>query len=263
MDFGIAGKVALVAGSSRGIGRAVAESLAAEGVNLGLCARSEGPLRAAAREIAERFGVKTVAVPCDLSTPKGAALFISKARSSLGEATILVTNAGGPPPGNFESMNEADWLGAFNLTLMSTVRLAREALPAMRRARWGRIVNIASISVKQPVDGLLLSNALRGAVVGMAKTLSREAGGDGILVNNVCPGYTFTDRLRALAEGKARESGRQASEVLKEWAERTPLGRIGEPTEIAALAAFLCSQKASYITGTTTCVDGGHTAGIL
>ena len=175
MDLGIRGRTALVAGSGAGIGRAVAESLAAEGAHVGLCARTKETIGRAAAEIAAKHGVKTFGLACDLAEPTAPATFVNLARQALGPATILVTNAGGPPAGTFETLDDAAWERAYRITLMSAVRLIREALPAMREARWGRIVNIASISVRQPIDGLLLSNSLRAAVAGMAKTLSRAS----------------------------------------------------------------------------------------
>ncbi len=262
MNLGIRGRTALVAASSTGIGRAIAEGLAAEGARVGLCSRTEAPVRRAAAEIAERHGVETCAVVCDLSGREGPRRFVGEASSRLGAPAILVTNAGGPPPGLFEEVGDDAWRAAFDLTLMSAVRLIREALPGMRAQRWGRIVNIASISVRQPIEGLILSNALRSAVMGLAKTLSREVGPDGILVNNVCPGYTSTDRLSDLAQRRAAARRISAEAIFEEWRASTPVRRIGTPAEVASLAVFLCSEAASYVTGQTVCADGGLVAGI-
>jgi len=252
----------MVAGSSSGIGRAVAEALAAEGVNVALCSRGKEAVESAAGDIAGSHGVRTFAIACDLSASEGPERFVAESRQALGPASILVTNAGGPAAGVFAALDDGAWEQAFHLTLMSTVRLIRKALPDMRQDRWGRVVNIASISVRQPIDGLMLSNSLRSAVVGLAKTLSREVGPDGILVNTVCPGYTRTDRLMDLAEREAKSTGTQARAVMEAWREQTPVRRIGAPAEVAALVAFLCSEKASYITGTTICVDGGRVMGL-
>jgi len=262
MDLGIRGKTALVGGSGSGIGLAIAEGLAAEGANVALSARHAERVQAAARLIAKRHGVKTCAVVCDLSEKEGASSFVADARRNLGPISILVTNAGGPPAGLFAGLDDAAWERAFHLTLMSAVRVIREALPDMTKAKWGRVVNIASISIRQPIDGLLLSNSLRSAVAGMAKTLSREVGPDGVLVNTVCPGYTQTDRLMDLAKREATAKGVPIEAIVSDWKETTPVRRIGTPEEVAALAVFLCSGPASYITGTTICVDGGRVAGL-
>lgn len=262
MDLGITGRTALVAASGTGIGRAIARGLAAEGARVALCARTAAVVEQTAGEIQREHAVDTCAVACDLSRPGGPEEFVARASERLGPPTILVANAGGPPAGGFQGLDDGDWEGAFQLTLMSAVRLARAALPSMRREKWGRILNIASVSVRQPIDGLLLSNSLRAAVVGLAKTLSREVGPAGILVNNLCPGYTFTDRLEELAERRARDAGTAPEAVYEGWKAQTPLGRIGTPEEVASLAVFLCSQAASYITGQTICVDGGLVAGL-
>jgi 3-oxoacyl-[acyl-carrier protein] reductase len=251
-----------VGGSGSGIGLAVAEELASEGVNVALCARDGVRVRAAADGIAKRFAVRTAAVACDLSKSEGVSGFAAVARTSLGPISILVANAGGPAAGTFASLDDAAWERAFHLTLMSCVRLVREALPDMMEAGWGRIVNIASVSIRQPIDGLLLSNALRSAVAGMAKTISREVGPHGVLVNTACPGYTRTDRLMEIAGREADTRGVPLDAILEGWREGTPLRRFGTPAEIAAMAVFLCSERASYITGTTICVDGGRVAGL-
>jgi 3-oxoacyl-[acyl-carrier protein] reductase len=262
MDLGIRGRVALVAGSASGIGRACAEALAAEGAGVALCARTASAVEEAASEVGGRFGVPACGIACDLSDPDGPARFVAEARARLGPASILVTNAGGPPAGTFDALDDAAWERAFHLTLMSAVRLIRRAVPDMKAARWGRIVNVASISVRQPIDGLLLSNSLRQAVVGLAKTLSKELGPHGILVNTVCPGYTQTGRLRELAAREAASRGVPEEAILEGWRASTPVGRIGTPAEVGSLVAFLASGAASYVTGTTICVDGGRVAGL-
>lgn len=262
MDLGIAGRTALVAASGTGIGRAIARGLASEGASVALCARTREVVEETGAAIEREFRVATCTVACDLSRPGGPEEFVARASERLGPPAILVTNAGGPPAGLFEGLDDGAWEAAFHLTLMSAVRLVRAALPAMRQVGWGRIVNIASVSVRQPIEGLLLSNSLRAAVVGLAKTLSREVGPAGILVNNVCPGYTSTDRLEELADRRARDAGTSPGAVYEGWKAQTPVRRIGTPEEVASLAVFLCSQAASYITGQTICVDGGLVAGL-
>lgn len=256
MDFGIRGRAAFVAASSKGLGRAVAEALAAEGCSLCLCARGTEALQKTRAEIAARHGVPVVAVPADLATLEGVTLAAETALAQLGRVDILVTNAGGPPAGTHDQLGPEQWRAAYELTLRSVVELTREVLPGMKERRWGRIVNVTSITVKQPVENLLLSNSLRAAVTGYARTLASEVAPYGITVNNVLPGYTRTQRLIDLAEA-ARARGADPAEVNRRWIDQIPMGRLGEPEEFAAMVAFLASERASFVTAQSIAVDGG------
>jgi 3-oxoacyl-[acyl-carrier protein] reductase len=263
MDLGLRGKVALVGGASRGIGRAVALGLAQEGCRVAICARGRGQLEATADEIGSSTGQQVIPIVCDMSRLDDIRSFVASAAEALGRIDIVVNNAGGPPPGPFDTHDEAAWQQALSQNFLSVVRTVREALPYLKAAGGGRIINITSVAVKEPIPGLVLSNAARLGVVGLAKTLSRELGADGITVNNVCPGLTMTDRMRELYGGRAEESGRTLEELLEDEAKRIPLGRIGRPEDIAALTVFLASDAAGHITGTTIQVDGGSTAAAL
>lgn len=263
MNLGLEGRAAAVAASSKGLGRATARALAQEGCAVALCGRDEARIREAAESIARETGARTLPVVADVGLAADCARFVDSAAQAFGRLDVLVTNSGGPRPGLFEAISDTDWDVAYRVTLASVVSLVRAAAPHMRRNGWGRIVNITSLSAKQPVDGLLLSNALRPAVIGLAKTLAGELAKDGILVNNVCPGYTRTDRLGALAAARAQASGVTTEQFLTSLAQATPLGRIAEPEEFAAVVAFLCSAKASYVTGTTLAIDGGAARGLL
>jgi 3-oxoacyl-[acyl-carrier protein] reductase len=228
-----------------------------------ICGRDEGRIREAAEAIARETGARMLPVVADVGSAADCARFVAAAAAAFGRLDILVTNTGGPKPGGSESLSEADWDAAYRVTLGNVASLVRAALPHMRRNRWGRILNVTSLSAKQPIEGLALSNAFRPAVIGFAKTLASELGRDGILVNNVCPGYTRTDRLDELAQVRAQAAGTTPEQILAGLAQGVPLGRIAEPEEFAAVAAFLCSERASYVTGATIAIDGGATRGLL
>lgn len=263
MDLGLKGKVALVAASSRGLGRAVAEEMAAEGASLVLCARSEAPLRDAADAIRAAHDVDVTPVAADLTSPDGVAAVTGAALEAHGRIDILVTNTGGPPPGPFETHGPDAWELAVRQNLFSVTNLVRAILPGMRQRGWGRVINVTSIAVKQPVDDLILSNSVRAAVTGFARTLANEVAQAGITVNNVMPGYTRTERLVELASRVAEKKGLPQESAYDAWNSEIPMGRIGEPREFAALVAFLASDRASYITGQSIAVDGGWIRSLL
>jgi len=263
MDLGLAGKAALVGGASRGIGKAVAMALAREGCRVGIGARGREGLEAAAAEIAGATGSEVLPVVCDMSRYDDIRRFVAETVSRFGGLDIVVNNAGGPPLGPFEAHSEEAWQAAVDQNFLSVVRTVREALPHLRKRGGGRIINITSVAVKQPIDGLILSNAARLGVVGLAKTLSRELGPDQILVNNVCPGLTLTDRLREVLQNRATTQGRSLEEVMEDENRSIPVGRLGKPEDIAALVVFLASEPARHITGTTVQVDGGSTTAVM
>lgn len=263
MNLGLKGKVALVAASSRGLGRAVAEELAAEGVDLVLCARGAPALEQTAQAIRAASGVRVVAVAADLSQPDDVARVASAAMREFGRIDILVTNGGGPPAGPFESHSAEAWHAAVRQTLDSVVELTRVVLPGMKERRWGRIINVTSIAVKQPVDNLILSNSVRAAVTGFARTLANEVASFGVTVNNVMPGYTRTDRVTELADKNAKLKGTSAAAEVGIWEKQIPMARLGEPREFGAMVAFLASERASYTTGASIPVDGGWIRSLL
>jgi 3-oxoacyl-[acyl-carrier protein] reductase len=263
MDLGLKGKVALIAAASRGLGRAVADELAAEGSSLVLCARNAETLNETGEAIARASAAEVVTVAADVSVAADVARVVNAARDKFGRVDILVTNAGGPPAGRFESLGQEQWEAATRLTLFSAIELTRQVLPGMKERRWGRILNITSIAVKQPVENLILSNSLRAAVTGFARTLANEVAADGITVNNILPGYTRTERVEELAGMMAEKEGISPSEFKARWEREIPMQRLGEPREFAALAAFLVSERASYITGTSIQVDGGWIRSLL
>ena len=257
MDLGLKGKIAFVAAASKGLGRAVAEELAAEGASLILCARNAETLNRVSEQIAKKSGVAVLPVVADVSNTQDVEKAVQAGIEKFGRIDILVTNAGGPPAGQFESLSREMWEAATRLTLNSVLELTRAVLTGMKQRRWGRILNVTSICVKQPVDNLILSNTLRAAVTGFARTLANEVATDGITVNNILPGYTRTERVEELAKAVAEKEGISTSEANARWENEIPMKRLGEPREFAALAAFLVSERASYITGTSIPVDGG------
>jgi 3-oxoacyl-[acyl-carrier protein] reductase len=228
-----------------------------------MCARTVGPLEQAGRDIFKETGAEVVAVPTDLSEPDDVERLVETAKADFGRIDILVTNTGGPPPGPFESHSPEVWSDAVRQNLYSVLGLTRAVLPEMKEAGWGRIVNITSIAVKQPVDGLILSNSVRAAVTGFAKTLSNEVAPFGVTVNNVMPGYTRTERLEQLAADIAERTGMRIEKAIAEWETQIPMQRIGSPQEFAGIVAFLASERASYITGVSIPVDGGSIRALL
>ena len=263
MDLGLGSRIALVAAASRGLGRAIADALAGEGASLVICARGSEALEETRAAIVERTSTDVEAVVADLATREGIAHAWQRASERFGRVDVLVTNAGGPPSGPFESHDWETWQRAVELTLRSAVELARLVLPGMKQQRWGRIINVTSIAVKQPVDGLMLSNSLRAAVTGFARTLANEVARDGITVNSILPGYTRTERVEQLNAATAAREGIAPADVARRIESQIPMRRLGEPHEFAALAAFLASERASYITGQSIAVDGGWIRSLL
>lgn len=254
--------MAIVAASSQGIGRATAEALAAEGCRLAMCARNPGTLKAAADKIRAQYGVDVHSQALDVTDAEAVRRFVSDVDSHFGGVDICVTNAGGPPAKGFLATTTEEWHKAVDQNFISTVYFAREVIPHMQKKRWGRIITITSITTKQPVHDLVLSNAVRAAVVGLVKSLANEFGKDGILVNNVGPGYTATDRLKELARSRSVASGKSEKEIFDSWAVEAPLKRLGEPREVADTIVWLASERASYVTGQTILVDGGIYKGL-
>jgi 3-oxoacyl-[acyl-carrier protein] reductase len=262
METGLRGRVAIVAASSQGIGLAAAQALAAEGCLLAMCARDPATLQAAAEGIRTQYKSDVVFEPLDVTDPGAVHRFVGTVAGKFGSIDICVTNAGGPPAKGFLAASVDEWRQAIDANFLSAVYFAREVIPHMQRKRWGRIITITSLTTKQPIADLVLSNAVRAAVVGLVKSLANEFGKDGILVNNVAPGYTATERLKELAQNRAAALGKSEKEIFESWAADTPLKRIAEPREVADAIVWLASERASYITGQTLLVDGGTYKGL-
>jgi 3-oxoacyl-[acyl-carrier protein] reductase len=259
VDLGLNGKVALVAAASKGLGRAVAEGFAREGANVAICGREEASITAVAKEISAATGAKVLPVAADVTNPADITRFVETTVSEFGRLDSLICNAGGPPPGGFADLDDAAWDKAYQITMMSAVRLIRAALPALRESGTGRIISMASSSVKQPIPGLLLSNTFRLGLHGMIKTISDEFASDGILVNTVGPGRFDTDRVRSLDAGRAAKAGISVEEQRTRTQKEIALGRYGQAEEFARYVVFLGSPANTYVTGQSLLADGGLT----
>jgi 3-oxoacyl-[acyl-carrier protein] reductase len=263
MDLGLKGKVAFVAGGSQGLGKAVAMELCREGARVAICALDDPELPKAVEEVRQATGEEIIGFPADLSSAEQARGFIRKGIEYFGTVDILVNNAGGPPDRTFLEVDDDQWNLGIRLNLLSTIIMSREVVPTLMEKRWGRIINMTSISVKQPIDGLILSNTVRSGVIGFAKTLSNELAPYNVTVNNVCPGYTMTERVRKLAIDVAEKRGSTPEAIIKGWESLIPMGRLGTPEDFAALVTFLASERSGYITGASIQIDGGYYKGIM
>jgi len=262
MDLGLNGRVAIVLASSKGLGRACAHALAAEGCRVAVCSRSRAQIEKTGQEIAGSTGAEIFAAVADVGKPGDISTFINRVAEKWGRIDILVNNAGGPPVKSFDETSEEEWHEYFDITFMSVVRSVKAVLPLMKAARYGRIINITSVSVKEPITNLIYSNALRLGVVGLAKSLANELGPYGITVHNVAPGFYLTDGLERVIKRRMQD-GEQRDAILKQWEAGVPLRKIGDPAELASLVTFLASGNAGYMTGTTIQVDGGRINSVM
>jgi len=263
MDLGLKGRVAIVTGSSQGIGKAIALGLSQEGARVTICARNEKQLKETAREIESATDVEVFAVQANLMKEDDIRRLVLKTSQRFGRIDILVNNTGGPPSTTFLETSAEQWREAVNLLLMSVITACSEVIPYMQKGKWGRIINMTSFAAKQPAERLVLSNALRAGILGLTKTLSNELAEDGILVNAVCPGWTLTKRVDELAKAQAKKTGKTYEDIIKGWESQIPVKRLAQTKEIADLVVFLASERASYITGAAIQVDGGVIKGLL
>jgi 3-oxoacyl-[acyl-carrier protein] reductase len=263
MDLGLRGRVAIVTGSSQGIGKAIALGLSQEGVRVSICARNEKQLNETTKEIRSLTGVDAIALQTDLTNEDDIRRLVAHTAEVFGRIDILVNNTGGPPLATFLETSEDHWRNAVNLLLMSVVTTCLEVIPHMQEHNWGRIINMTSFVAKQPSEKFVLSNAIRAGIFGLSKTLSNELAQYGILVNAVCPGWTLTKRVEELAKAQSKASGKAYEDIIKDWESQIPLKRLAQPKEIADLVVFLASERASYITGAVIQVDGGVIKGLF
>jgi len=263
MDLGLRDKTAIVAASARGLGRAVAEGLAAEGARLTICDIDEEEVLKTGSEIAAQTGTEVLALKVDVRNRDEIRYMVQQTVEGFGTVDILVTNSGGPPPTNFLDTDDDEWQKAIELNLLSTIFMCKEVVPHMMKQKWGRIITITSLSVKQPIDRLILSNTARTGVLGFTKSLATELAPYNILVNTVCPGYTYTRRIDQLVKDKSKKFEKTEEEIMDIYTKDIPLGRMGRPEEFGSVVTFLASEKASYICGNAVQIDGGYIKGIL
>lgn len=262
MDLGLRGKIALVCGASRGIAYATAEEFAREGMSLAICGRDAASLAAATVKL-QTLGASVLAIVADLSTVEGITQVVTETMAHYGHVDVLITNTGGPTPGPTMQHDWTAWTKASELLLRSAVELTRAFVPGMRERKWGRVIGITSLAVKRPQASLVLSNSLRAAVTGYFRTLADEVGVDGVTVNTVLPGYTATDRLEGLADARMQREGVSREQIYDGWRAEAPLNRLGKPSELAAVIAFLSSDRAGFVTGQAILVDGGAVHSLL